>query len=119
MRFIALAAALISVPAMAHEELAALSAQAIYYEARGQSRAGQIAVGQVVLNRTRDRRFPSDICGVVYQRRNNQCQFSWACHRRTHPVNTAEWGEARNNAMIVMTNIPDITGGAIGSHCVP
>ena len=66
MRFIALAAALISVPALAHEELAALSAQdrhltcltqAIYYEARGQSRAGQIAVGQVVLNRTRDRRF--------------------------------------------------------------
>ena len=122
MRFIALAAALISVPALAHEELAASSVQdrhltcltqAIYYEARGQSRAGQIAVGQVVLNRTRDRRFPSDICGVVYQRRNNQCQFSWACHRRTHPVNTAEWSEARNNATIVMTNIPDITGGAL------
>ena len=125
MKRIALALALLSQPAMAFEELAAMPSQdrhltcltqAIYYEARGQSRAGQIAVGQVVLNRTRDRRFPSDICNVVYQRTGNQCQFSWTCSRRTGPVNSREWAEARYNATIVMTNIPDITGGALYFH---
>lgn len=36
-------------------------------EARGEPYEGQVAVGAVVLNRTRDPRFPSSVAGVIYQ----------------------------------------------------
>jgi hypothetical protein len=39
-------------------------ALAIYFEARGESSLGQWAVGNVVLNRVRDPRYPSDACAV-------------------------------------------------------
>ena len=55
--------------------------QAIYYEARNQSLAGQIAVADVVLNRVENRRYPDTICGVVFQgsKRRTGCQFSFTC----------------------------------------
>lgn len=43
-------------------------ANAIFHEARGESRLGQIAVAMVILNRTRDGRFPDTIRGVIWQR---------------------------------------------------
>ena len=55
-------------------------AQAVYYEARGESPTGQAAVAQVVLNRVRLPRFPKSLCGVVYQRSGDACQFSFACN---------------------------------------
>lgn len=55
-------------------------ATAIYFEARGESRRGQIAVAQVVLNRVRSPDFPDTICNVVYQNSHKRgCQFSFAC----------------------------------------
>ena len=56
-------------------------AEAVYYEARGESIEGQRAVAEVVLRRTRDHRFPNSVCGVVYQgaHKRNACQFSFAC----------------------------------------
>lgn len=44
-----------------------LLARVINGEARGEPYEGQVAVGAVVLNRTRDSRFPNTIAGVVYQ----------------------------------------------------
>ncbi|MBV4415737.1 spore cortex-lytic enzyme [Clostridium tyrobutyricum] len=44
-----------------------LLARIINGEARGEPYEGQVAVGSVILNRTRDPRFPSSIAGVVYQ----------------------------------------------------
>ena len=44
-----------------------LLAKLINGEARGEPYEGQVAVGAVVLNRTRDPRFPSTIPGVIYQ----------------------------------------------------
>lgn len=44
-----------------------LLARAINGEARGESYLGQVAVGAVILNRTRDSRFPKTIAGVIYQ----------------------------------------------------
>ncbi len=44
-----------------------LLAHLIYGEARGEPYEGQVAVGAVVLNRTRDSRFPKTIAGVIYQ----------------------------------------------------
>lgn len=36
-------------------------------EARGEPYEGQVAVGAVIMNRTRDPRFPSTVAGVIYQ----------------------------------------------------
>lgn len=44
-----------------------LLARLINGEARGEPYQGQVAVGAVVINRTRDSRFPSTIAGVIYQ----------------------------------------------------
>nr|WP_032122249.1 spore cortex-lytic enzyme [Clostridium amazonitimonense] len=44
-----------------------LLARLINGEARGEPYEGQVAVGAVVLNRTRDPEFPSTVAGVIYQ----------------------------------------------------
>jgi N-acetylmuramoyl-L-alanine amidase len=46
---------------------------AIHHEAKGESFAGKLAVGNVVLNRTSSSQFPKSVCAVVKQRK----QFSW------------------------------------------
>jgi spore germination cell wall hydrolase CwlJ-like protein len=45
----------------------------IYWEARNQNTAGQLAVAQVTMNRVNDQRYPDDVCEVVYDHK----QFSW------------------------------------------
>jgi len=42
-------------------------ANAVYFEARGEPVEGQLAVAEVVLNRTRSGRYPATICEVVTQ----------------------------------------------------
>jgi spore germination cell wall hydrolase CwlJ-like protein len=42
-------------------------ANAVYFEARGESLEGQLAVADVVLNRTASKRYPNSICEVVVQ----------------------------------------------------
>lgn len=44
-----------------------LLARLVHGEARGEPYIGQVAVAAVVLNRTRDSRFPNTIAGVIYQ----------------------------------------------------
>jgi N-acetylmuramoyl-L-alanine amidase len=44
-----------------------LLARAINGEARGEPYTGQVAVGAVILNRTKDPSFPKTIAGVIYQ----------------------------------------------------
>jgi len=44
-----------------------LLARAINGEARGEPYIGQVAVGAVIINRTRDSKFPKTIPGVIYQ----------------------------------------------------
>ena len=56
-------------------------ADAIYFEARGESVRGQMAVAQVVMNRVFSGFYPDNVCGVVYQNahRHLACQFTFAC----------------------------------------
>jgi N-acetylmuramoyl-L-alanine amidase len=54
----------------------------IYHESRAEPERGQAAVAWVVVNRAKSGRYPPTICGVVYQRYRNTCQFSWVCDRR-------------------------------------
>ncbi|MDZ3832038.1 MAG: cell wall hydrolase [Sphingopyxis sp.] len=68
-------AALVAVtprPATLDPELRCL-AGAVYFESRGESLPGQLAVAHVVINRAQSGRFPASLCGVVYQR----SQFSF------------------------------------------
>jgi len=61
-------------------------AQAIYHEARGESREGQLAVANVIINRAMSKKYPSTICGVVFQnadRGRYKCQFTFACDGRS------------------------------------
>lgn len=44
-----------------------LMARAINGEARGEPYIGKVAVGAVIINRTKDSRFPKTIAGVIYQ----------------------------------------------------
>lgn len=57
-------------------------AETIYREAYSESKIGQIAVAHVVLNRVHSQKFPTSICGVVYQKTGRVCQFSWVCQKR-------------------------------------
>ena len=45
-----------------------LLARLIYGEARGESYAGQVAVGAVVMNRIKSASFPNTMAGVIYQK---------------------------------------------------
>jgi spore germination cell wall hydrolase CwlJ-like protein len=49
------------------------AAQNIYFESRGEPDLGQLGVGQVVLNRVDNSRWPNTVCEVVWQEK----QFSW------------------------------------------
>jgi N-acetylmuramoyl-L-alanine amidase len=42
-------------------------AEAVYYESKGEPLSGQLAVAEVILNRTQSGRFPKTVCSVVKQ----------------------------------------------------
>jgi spore germination cell wall hydrolase CwlJ-like protein len=67
-------------PPVERQRARACLAAAMLYEAGG-STAGQLAVGQVVLNRVRHPAFPGSVCGVVLQgsERADGCQFTFTC----------------------------------------
>ncbi len=76
-------------------------AEAIYFEARGETVAGQEAVAQVVINRVKNPAYPDDVCAVVYQNRHwyNRCQFTFACDRVKDVVRDPEaWAVAEDIA---------------------
>lgn len=56
-------------------------AEALYFEARGESVRGQFAVAEVILNRVDSTRFPDSLCGVIKQGtgKKYQCQFTYTC----------------------------------------
>lgn len=64
-------------------------ARNVYYESRGESWDGQLAVAMVTLNRVESERFPNTVCGVINQKYKvkNQfvCQFSWRCEIWNNP----------------------------------
>ncbi len=76
-------------------------ANAVYFEARGESVRGQIAVAQVVMNRVFSPFYPNDVCGVVYQnsQRHLACQFTFACDGIPDIVNEPDaWERAKRIA---------------------
>ena len=78
-------------------------AEAIYFEARGESLAGQLAVGRVVVNRAESDAFPDDYCGVVKQ----PAQFSFVRRGRIPAADesSAAWQRAEAIAEIAQQNL--------------
>lgn len=56
-------------------------AEALYFEARGESVKGQFAVAEVIMNRVDSANFPDSVCSVIHQGtgRKYQCQFTYTC----------------------------------------
>lgn len=56
-------------------------AEALYFEARGESMKGMFAVAEVILNRVDTSRYPDTICKVVNQGTGQKfrCQFTYTC----------------------------------------
>lgn len=79
-------------------------ALAMYHEARSEGVIGQLAVGQVVINRAAsgDRRWPSSICAVVKQggeKPLHKCQFSFYCDGKSdRPYESDLWIDALWNS---------------------
>lgn len=81
-------------------------ATAIYFESRGESYRGQVAVGQVVMNRVAHKLYPGTICGVVFQNQHkrNACQFSFACDGIPEKVTDGKsWKQAQQIAADVVS----------------
>lgn len=80
-------------------------ARAIYFEARSEPRAGQIAVANVIMNRKSNRYYPNSVCGVVNQgsKRRSGCQFSFTCDGLSDvPRHNKSWRSSLAIASLVM-----------------
>lgn len=92
------------------KEIACL-AKAIYHEAKGESTLGMIAVGHVILNRTKSDVYPDTVCKVVYQRG----QFDGINHRKV--TDRHQESRAKDVAYWVMFGLEnDPTKGAMYFH---
>lgn len=94
-------------------------ARTIYWEAKGEGRAGMQAVAAVVMNRLGHEGFPDTVCEVVRQgHEHGTCQFSWWCDGRadeaedeiTYAIAKESAREALNRQQV------DRTGGAMYFH---
>ncbi len=104
-----------------HDEWSCLT-EAIYFEARGESLRGQVAVAEVILNRRDSPEFPGTICEVLDQgvHKRGKCQFSYNCdglHEVFH-----EEGAHRTAAVIASKMLEglelNLTDGALYYHTV-
>jgi|TARA_B110000259_G_scaffold118389_1_gene134701 N-acetylmuramoyl-L-alanine amidase len=107
----------------------------IYHESRSENLAGKFAVADVVMNRVNDRRYPNNICTVIYEAEmkpswrdpevlvpaRNRCQFSWYCDGKSdEPTETGAWNESILVAhqSIYEGRMQGLTEGATHYHTV-
>ena len=83
----------------------------VYQEARGEPYKGKVAVALVTINRTKSERFPSTICGVVYQRG----QFSWTRNYAKVRVDPVVWQAAKDAAFSAYMGVETL-GGFKATH---
>ena len=95
-------------------------ADALYFEARGESLPGIFAVGEVIMNRVDSAEYPNSICGVVHQGtgRKFACQFTWTCDNNSDAIgNSAAFGRVGKVAKLLIDGLPRrLTAGATHYH---
>ena len=95
-------------------------AEALYFEARGETVEGQFAVAEVILNRVSSKRFPNSICGVVNQGtgRKFACQFTYTCDGRPENIDDPRaWSRVGKVAKAAIAGAPQpLTKGATHYH---
>ena len=86
----------------------------MYFEARGESLHGLLAVAHVTINRAKSGEYPERICDVVYQKN----QFSWT-KMRSKIRDYERYEEIRQLAYDVLQGeTKDPTRGALNFHKV-
>jgi spore germination cell wall hydrolase CwlJ-like protein len=95
-------------------------AEALYFEARGESVRGQFAVAEVILNRVDSAAFPDTVCDVIHQGtgRKFQCQFTYTCDgHEEHIANPAAFAQVNKVASLMVQGAPRrLTDGATHYH---
>ena len=93
------------------DEQANCLATAVYFEARGESVEGQLAVARVVVNRAASGRYPPDWCSVVKQ----PAQFSFVRHGQFPSIDTASsaWARAQGVARLAVANVVPSVGSDV------
>jgi N-acetylmuramoyl-L-alanine amidase len=90
-------------------------ATAVYFEARGETAEGQLAVARVVMNRAASGRYPSDWCSVVKQ----HAQFSFVRHGEFPYVDMGSfaWQKAEAVAELAVANVvPSVSNDVLWYH---
>lgn len=99
----------------------------IYFEARGEDRKGQLAVGLVTINRVLSKKYPNSVCDVVWQQNKNKkgkliAQFSWTLDGlHDTPLEMESWEESKRLAEGLLAegtlfNLVDFTYGSTHYH---
>ncbi|MEL6479117.1 MAG: cell wall hydrolase [Pseudomonadota bacterium] len=95
-------------------------AEALYFEARGESTLGQVAVAEVILNRVDSRKYPNTVCGVIRQGENSGrgCQFSYRCDGHSDAIREKKaYAHVGKVAWVMLQGKPRIiTGKATHYH---
>ena len=95
-------------------------AEALYFEARGETVRGMFAVGEVILNRVDSDAYPDTPCSVVNQGtgRLYACQFTYTCDGRAETIaEPRSWERVGKVARILLDGAPRaLTGGATHYH---
>ena len=95
-------------------------ADAIYFEARGESVEGQYAVAEVILNRADSTAYPNSVCSVIKQGgvRRHRCQFSFMCDGKFETIREPKaFAQSAKIAMIMLNGAPrELTKGAMFYH---
>jgi spore germination cell wall hydrolase CwlJ-like protein len=95
-------------------------AEALYFEARGETTKGQLAVAEVILNRVDSPKFPDSVCAVIHQGtgREYACQFTYTCDGHDEAINEpAAWDNVGRVAKVMLEGAPrTLTSGATHYH---
>lgn len=90
-------------------------ATAVYFEARGESVEGQLAVARVVMNRAASGQYPASWCGVVKQ----PAQFSFVRHGLfpAADTNSDAWKKAIGVTRLAIANVvPSLPNDVLWYH---
>jgi len=94
--------------------------EALYFEARGESLTGVMAVAEVILNRVASPDFPDSVCGVVRQGGEGlyNCQFTYRCDGQAEVIREdAAWDAVGRVASLMLQGAPrNLTEGATHYH---